>query len=228
MRRGALGLTATAVVLIASGVTVAACSVTSDTRSSYEIGGTISKLDVRDPAGKVEVTAGGGPVRVTETVRYSGREPRTSHTTDSGTLRLTNGGCGGHVHVCAVDYQIRVPAATSVEITNAAGVIRLTDLAGDLNITSNAGAVEGTGLSSAHATVHDNAGHVSLRYSAAPTRVTVTDDAGAIEVRVPKDGAYAVDASTDAGQTSISVPRDPGAVRTISAHTHAGKVTIGT
>jgi DUF4097 and DUF4098 domain-containing protein YvlB len=228
MRRSVLGLTATAVVLIASGAAVAACSVTSETRSSYEIGGTVTKLNVRDPAGKVEVTAGDGPVRVTETVRYSDGEPRTSHTTDSGTLRLTNGGCGGRVHVCTVDYQIRVPAATSVEVTNATGVIRLTDLAGDLTITTNAGAVEGTGLSSSHATVHDNAGHVSLRYSAAPTRVSITDDAGAIEIRVPKDGAYVVDASTDAGHTSISVPRDPTATRTISAHTHAGEVTIGT
>ncbi|WP_203916219.1 DUF4097 family beta strand repeat-containing protein [Rugosimonospora africana] len=218
----------TAGVLIASGVAVAGCSVTSATKSSYEIGDSIRNLNVQDPAGKIEVMAGGDRVKVTETVRYSDGEPRTSHTTDGGTLRLTNGGCGGHVHVCAVDYRILVPAATSVNITNATGLVRLTNLSGDLNVSSHAGAIEGTGLSSAHATVRGNAGHISLRYAAAPSRVTATDDAGAIEVRVPKDGSYVVDTSTDAGHISISVPQDPTAARTISAHTHAGKITIGT
>lgn len=227
-RRGTLALCLTAVTLIGSGLALAACTVTPTDVYSYEIGDDVSQIHVQDPVGKVEVTADSGTVRVTETVRYSNDRPRTSHTTDGGTLRLTNGGCGGHVHVCAVDYQVHVPAATSVDITNDAGLVRLTGMAGDLNITSDAGDVEGTGLSSAHATVRDHAGHISLRYAAAPAQVTVTNDAGAIEVRVPKDVTYAVDASTDAGKTSVSVPRDPAATRKISAHSDAGKVTIGT
>jgi DUF4097 and DUF4098 domain-containing protein YvlB len=220
----------TAVTLIATGLGLAACSVMPTDVHTYEIGDDVNQLRVQDPAGKVEVTADSGTVRVTETIRYSDSDdrPRTSHTTDGGTLRLTNGGCRGHVHVCAVDYQVHVPAATSVDITNSAGLVRLTRMAGDLNITSDAGDVEGTGLSSAHATVRDHAGHISLRYAAAPAQVTVTNDAGAIEVRVPKDGTYAVDASTDAGKTSVSVPRDPAATRKITAHSDAGKVTIGT
>lgn len=227
-RRSTLAVCLTAVTLIATGLGLAACSVTSTDVHSYEVGEQISQLRVQDPAGKVEVTADSGTVRVTETVRYSNGRPRTSHTTDGGTLRLTNGGCGRYVHVCAVDYQVHVPAATSVDITNSAGLVRLTRMAGDLNITSDAGDVEGTGLSSAHATVRGQAGHISLRYTTAPAQVTVTNDAGAIEVRLPKDETYAVDATTDAGKTSVSVPRDPAATRKIRAHSDAGKVTIGT
>ncbi|GAA5192891.1 hypothetical protein GCM10023322_53470 [Rugosimonospora acidiphila] len=227
MRRATLALSATAVMLIASGWAVAGCSISTSTDvRSYEVTGDIGSLSVRDPAGKVEVTVGAGPVVVTETARYSNHAPRTSHRTDSATLRLVDDGCPGVSGHCEVDYQVRVPAATSVNINASAGRVALTGLAGDLNITSSAGEIEGTRLTSASTTVHGEVGRVRLRYSAPPTSVTVTADAGEIDIRVPGDGSYSVDARADAGKTTVSVPRDPASTRRISAHSAAGKITI--
>jgi DUF4097 and DUF4098 domain-containing protein YvlB len=227
MRRSVIALSAVAVTLIGSGWVVAGCTVASTQVLSYEVTDDIGKLNVQDSVGTVEITAGTGPVQVTETIRYTGDQPTTTHATDAGTLLLTNG-CSGHAHLCQVDYRVRMPAATSLDITDPAGLIKVTGLAGDLTVTTEASNVEATGLTSAHTTVRDNAGHINLRYASAPALVDVTNQAGAIEVHVPVNEAYAVDATTQAGRTKVSVPQNPAATHRISAHNDAGAITIGT
>jgi hypothetical protein len=228
MRRSAIALSAAAVTLIGAGWAVTGCSVAANTDvRSYQVTGDISALSVRNPVGAIEVTAGPGPVQITETIRYTNGKPDTGHATDGGTLRLTNG-CPGHRHLCQVDYRVRMPAATSLDVDGSVGLVKLTRLGGDVSVTTMAGDVEASGLTSAHTTVRGNAGHISLRYASAPVLVDVTNDAGAIEVHVPKESSYLVDAHTDAGKTTVSVPQDPASSRRISAHNDAGAIIIGT
>jgi DUF4097 and DUF4098 domain-containing protein YvlB len=228
MRRGTVALGVVGVTLIAAGLTMAGCSVTSTDVASYDVTGDVSRLNVHDSDGTIAVSTGDGPVRVVETIRYTGRKPKASHTTDAGTLRLTSDGCAGHGGICDVNYEIRVPSATSVDVSGTAGLVKLNGLAGDLTVDTGAGAVEGSGLSSVHTTVRDEAGRISLRYAAAPLSVDVTAQAGAIEIRVPGDATYAVDARTSAGKTTVAVPLSSDSTRTISARNSAGTISIGT
>jgi hypothetical protein len=230
MRSRTFALATMGTTLIVAGWLVAGCTsgFTSTDSHTYEVNGTIGRLDVRGQHNAIEVTAGDGPVRVTETVKYHNGRPTTSHTTDAGTLRLRDNGCGDHHLRCEVDYSIQVPADTAVDIDDSAGSIRLTGLAGDVTVQVSAGSVEATGMSSAHTTVRNSAGRIELRYSSVPTTVEVTNEAGAIEVSVPASGTYAVDAHTEAGRTRVDVPQDASSAHTISAHDEAGAITIGT
>jgi DUF4097 and DUF4098 domain-containing protein YvlB len=233
MRRGAMGTAAGAVVgvvLLAVGALVGLGGLTgcggyrpeSVAVRSYQVGDQVRRLDVVSQAGAVEVRAGTGPVRVTETVRYRGSDPTTAHDVTDGTLNLRNEDCT----TCSVSYLVELPAATAVRVHTGAGAIRLTGLTGDVTADTAAGEVEGTGLGSAHTSVHSRAGRISLGYRAAPSTVDVQTAAGEVEIRLPGTESYAVDAGTTAGETTIGVPTDPAADRKITAHTVAGKVTI--
>ncbi len=196
---------------------------------AYQVDGQVTRLVLTATAGRIEITTGDGPISVSETYRYNRTAPTTRHETAGGTLTLTDDECAGqHVGHCEINYSIRVPAATAVQITTAAGTVDVSGLAGDLTVTSDAGRIDGTGLSSAHTTARTNAGVVSLAYRLAPQAVTARSDAGSVSVLVPAGDAYAVDAGTDAGKVTVEVPRDAASTRTISAHSDAGKVEVGT
>jgi DUF4097 and DUF4098 domain-containing protein YvlB len=189
---------------------------------SYAIAGPVQRLDLVSQAGAVEVRAADGSSRVTETVRYRGSLPVTSHDLKHGTLELRNDKCSN----CFVAYLVEVPAGTTVHVHTDAGAVRLTGMSGDLTVETDAGEIAGTGLGSAHTVATSRAGKISLGYQADPSTVEAKTRAGAVEIHLPGTGAYAVDAGTRAGSTTIGVPTDPKASRTISAHTEAGAVTV--
>jgi DUF4097 and DUF4098 domain-containing protein YvlB len=233
MGRGVIGSATGAVVgvgLLAVGALVglgvAGCGVLgSDSTEvrSYQVTDSVQRLDLRNEDGKVEVRAGDGPVRVTETLTFRGSEPSTSHAVQDGTLNLRN----QHCQHCSVSYLVQLPAGTAVNVQTSAGKVILAGLAGDVTVDASAGAVDGTGLRSPHTSVHGRAGKITLAYDAAPSTVDARTSAGEVDISVPGDGGpYAVDASTSAGSTQIAVPTDPGASRKITAHTTAGKIVI--
>jgi hypothetical protein len=193
----------------------------------YEVAGSASRLIVDDGAGKVEITVGDGPVQVTETVRYGKQRPKTEYTNVDGTVHLTAGSCWALFdRGCEVDYQVRVPASTAVEVRADAGTVTVTGLSGDLRVTADAGTVHATDLGSAHTTIQADAGTVTLRYRTTPSTVDAKADAGNIEIWVPGDQSYAVDATADAGDRTVAVPVAAGSTHRITAHSDAGSVRI--
>jgi DUF4097 and DUF4098 domain-containing protein YvlB len=232
MGRGVIGSAAGAVVgvgLLAVGALVgiglAGCGVVGPESTevrSYEVTDSVQRLDLRSQDGAVEVRAGDGPVRVTETVTYRGSKPSTSHAVQGGTLNLRNEDCSH----CSVSYLVQLPAGTTVNVQTSAGKIKLSGLTGDVTADSSAGEIDGTGLRSAHTSVHGRAGKITLGYDAPPSTVDARTSAGEVDISLPGDGPYAVDASTTAGSTKIGVPTDPAASRKITAHTAAGKIVI--
>lgn len=208
---------------------LAACGAnnrSTDTRS-YEVTDATARLVVDDLAGKVTVTTGDGPVRVTEKLVYGRHKPTMAHTSTAGTVHLTAGSClAVFDRGCEVDYEVRVPAGTAVEVRADAGDVSVTGLAGDLRVTARAGKVTATDLRSAHTTVQADAGEVALRYRAAPSTVDVNAIAGDIAIGVPGDTSYAVDASTTAGDHAVGVPTAAGSGHRITAHAAAGSVRV--
>jgi hypothetical protein len=225
LRTGALGIG----TLAAASMLLAGCGLAGPTSvevNSYHVDGALTALIVQAEAGRVDIVTGTGAVTVTETLRFTGDKPKTSHVTDAGTLRLTDQGCTSHIHGCGVDYRIQVPAAMSVNVDNTAGKVTVTGLAGDLTVKDTAGAVEATGLSSPHVSVHDSAGAITLTFIEPPTEVNVQDQAGAIKMQLPPTVSYNIDAQTTAGKVKIGVPRDLSSSHRITAGDTAGSIDI--
>ncbi len=223
-RRGTLALTGGLALLA-----LAACGIGGSTTEThtYQVTDATSKLVIDDNSGQVQITVGDGPVRVHETVRYGKQRPHTTHRSADGTVRLASGSCWSVFDWgCQVDYEVRVPAGTSVEVHADAGKVSVTGLTGDLDVTAQAGEVTASDLGSAHVRVRAQAGSVTLRYRAVPSTVEARADAGDIGIWVPATVSYSVDSTTDAGSGRVEVPTDGASPHHITVHADAGSVRI--
>lgn len=220
----------TAVALTAIGLLlpVAACTggSTISEKADYQIDEPVTALAIGTRAAGVEIKTGNGPVTVTEEYRYSKGKPTTAHQVEGATLRLTESGCGDDDARCEVRYRIRVPAAMSVEITAQAGAVDVDGLAGTLHVSTQAGAVEGRALTSDEVTVRTEAGATSLEFLEAPTLIRTTTSLGAVELRVPRTEAYAVDVHTGVGGNSVRVDKDPASTHRIEVRSEVGAVSV--
>ncbi len=211
-------------------VPLAACSTTARADSatqSYEVRQPISTLVVEARNAMVRIETGEGAVAVEETLRFSDRQPATSHRVDAGRLLLTDHGCGAGTDLrCAVEYRIRVPQATAAQITADAGAIDVRGLGGRLSVSTRAGAVRAEQLTSDDVSVSTDAGATTLHFLEAPANVRSRSEQGAVEIRVPAEPSYAVDVSTATGRSEVSVTRNPASAHRISVQTKAGLVGV--
>lgn len=192
---------------------------------TYEVTGRVNRLVVK-AFGHVEVTAGDGAVRVTESMHSLGKRPSPSHQSDGGTLRL-DAGCGGQA-LCEVDYTVRVPAAVAVEVSTVSGDVTIRNVSGDVKVDSKSGQVQGYGLASRNTTINASGGAVTLRYSAVPSTVDVHADAGKVTLQVPSGTRYAVDTKAVFGFTVVDVPVEPSSDHKIKVYARAGDIRINT
>jgi hypothetical protein len=216
--RTVVALAALALVPLATACSSPGGTAANTQEQSYEVTEPITALVIDAQAARVIVEAGAGPVTVTEIHRYDDARPTTAHQVDGQTLTLTETGCGGDDNVrCDVEYRVRVPGATSADITAAAG---------DVSVTTQAGAIEGSGLSGDEVVVTTKAGAATLEFAEAPSMVRATTDLGAIELKMPGDRAYAVDVGTTVGASKVSVQRDDASAHRIEVKTQVGAVSI--
>jgi hypothetical protein len=208
-------------------LSLAACTGGSTTDDlDYRLDQPVTALVIGARAANVDISTGDGPVTVTEEHHYSHGKPATEHRVDGTTLRLTESGCGDDDVRCDIRYRIRMPASVSVDITAQAGAIKLGGVAGTIHVTTEAGAVEGRALTSGEVTVRTEAGATSLEFAEAPTLVSTTTVMGAVDLRVPRTTAYAVDVRTSVGASSVNVDKDPSSAHRIQVRTELGAVSI--
>ena len=210
--------------------------------SSYSVPGPVQSLVVDDQVGNVEVTGtGSGGASVTEHIVYQSTAPQTSHSVSVGTLTL-NSNCPSD-DGCGVSYDVRVPRAATVQVTDGVGVIKLDSLSGritahttgDIGLssmsgpvqaTSDTGSISGTNISSARTALRSSVGSVEATFSAAPTSVLATTSVGSVILHVPGNVSYKVDAQASLGSTRISVPTSADSSHAITSTTSTGTVTI--
>jgi Toastrack DUF4097 len=235
-------LTACAAAVAISGCYAGGGQLQHRTRT-YLVSPPVRTLVISNRVGDVQVTAGAGPVSVTERISYRRELPVTTHALRAGTLTLT--GICRVSQTCDIGYRIRVPPATVVQIhdlvgnirltavtgqvsahTNAGG-IALTSLSGAVQVDDHAGSVSGTGISSATATLSTYVGSIDVSFSAAPDTVTADASIGSITLRLPRGVVYAVHASAAVGSVHVTVPHAESSAHSITARTRAGSVTIG-
>jgi hypothetical protein len=209
----------------------------------FRAGEPVRALVVHGHVGGIKVSGGDtGRVSVSERISFRDTAPVTTHRMTAGVLTLDS-----HCPVlpgCTVGYDITVPKATPVSVSDNVGTITLRSLsgrvtahtdAGGVVLASVSGPVEATGhagqilgqdLSSARAIVRLSAGRIDITFSAAPVTLTAASTAGSVTLRVPGGVSYAVHASSRVGSARVSVPQSPASPHVITATVTTGAVTV--
>jgi archaellum component FlaF (FlaF/FlaG flagellin family) len=206
-------------------------------------GGAIS---LQTSAGSVNIVVGNGnEVGVSYTEHYQLKRPTVTSTTSGGGVQIVARCPGGLLgQNCQINYVLTVPADVSLTIhtgdgpittTGTTGVqsyntgdgdIRLTDVAGSVTARTGDGGIDATSLSATSLDATTGDGGISAAWTTAPTSVVAITGDGSIDVLVP-GGSYRVSVVTGDGHTSSTVPDDPAASSSISAHTGNGGIRIG-
>ncbi len=238
---------AAAVLAVGLAATLAGCYVDvgglSQRTSSYQVPGAVQTLVVNVQVGSVHVTGGGpGPVSVTEHISYRHTAPAPTHQLTAGTLTL-NSHCPA-METCSVGYDVTVPPATAVQVSDSVGVIQLDSLSGPVTAHTNAGDVKlaamsgpvqisdhagsilGQNVSSGRAVLGTSVGGINVTFSAAPAMITATATVGSVTLHVPGTVAYNVAATASVGSATVSVTRSPGSPHVITASTRTGSIVI--
>jgi hypothetical protein len=185
-----------------------------------------------------------GQVHVRTVVRHGLGEPELIEEPTPAGLRL-DVDCGdGFTTHCDVQYTVEVPPAFAVVIGGAAGdvtaarltgpltVDRLTgdiavfDLTGPLDLRSRTGEITGGALRAEVVRAESDTGDVLLELVEPPRSVEVSAAAGEVDLAVPTDTAYRVDASTGSGEEHLLVPVDPASDRVLHVDSDTGDVTV--
>jgi hypothetical protein len=214
-----------------------------DDTTSYTVQGHVGTLVVTAHAGDVRVT--GGPavtVSVIQHVVFEGAAPAIRHRLAAGTLSLTSH-CAAD-ELCSISYDITVPTATAVRVSDDVGTIRLSELAGHVTATVDAGQIDlsslsgpvqavtragsiiGQHISSARAGLRVSTGEIDVSFAAAPSAISAATDVGAVILHVPDNVAYHVTTSAGVGHIDIGVIQNTAAPRSITTHTGIGSISI--
>lgn len=188
-----------------------------------------------------EARAGERP-SVTTTAEWAFNEPE---------LRLDEGPDGlavsapcpsGNWGICAVGFELVVPAGTAVEVRAtlgdvdvvSTGDVTVTSSLGDVSVGGDPGTVRVTSslgdirVSGTPGTVHAEASLGSIRVLAQepPDLVSATTSLGDVHLEVPGGVSYAVDTDTNQGDRDVQVSRDPASPHTLRARTSLGAIQI--
>jgi hypothetical protein len=238
-----------AAAVLACGMAVSAlagCSGTAPLQHrtrDYQVGGPVRALVVHGHVGGIQVTGGDvGAVSVTERISFRDTPPVTTRRVTGGILTLDSS-CPAR-DGCTVGYDIKLPKATPVNVSDNVGTIALRSLSGPVTahtdvgnidlvsvsgpvgVTGHAGQILGQDVSSPHAVAHVSAGRIDMTFSAAPATLTAVSTAGSVALRVPGGVSYRVHASTRIGSTQVTVPSSPSSPHVITATVTTGSVTV--
>ncbi|MGW3074046.1 DUF4097 family beta strand repeat-containing protein [Kitasatospora sp. NPDC001132] len=168
---------------------------------------------------------------------YTGRVPQVSVTRSGSDVTVTAGcsdDCSGHL-------QVTVPAGLAAQVsTGGAGIqakgltgrldlatgrggVEVDQSSGPLTVRSTYGAVTLADSSAPDAEVITTDGEVSASFTAAPASLKVTTDWGRVDLKVPHDASYRVDAQSSWSSPSVSLPN----TATDAPHSVVVKTTRG-
>ncbi|HZZ50778.1 MAG TPA: DUF4097 family beta strand repeat-containing protein [Pseudonocardia sp.] len=197
--------------------------------NDYKIADPVRQITVTGFGGDVTLSAGDGPIGVSETIRYTDDKPRTSHTVKGGVATLKADPCQ-HVRQvngsCVVDWDIHAPAGTAVNLTSSSGDISVTGFAGPVFAKASAGDIEGRELTSKVVNATSNSGDVKLVFLQPPDQANAITSAGDVSIGVPPGTNYAVDAHSSTDRPNVAVPNAPNSPHKLKASTSSGAVDV--
>jgi hypothetical protein len=211
---GLLLLCVAAAVFGAVGFLVPGRTTTSETISTELVAGVPASLYVRNEVGGVTIVPGPeGIIQVDATkevrTRSRGRSQELLNAVD---VRIEQ--VGGTTQVVVdlpqtglnensnVELTIHVPHRTDLDVTNNVGEIHIQEVTGNIRVRSDVGAVTLDGVDVTNkADVQAGTGDVEFegRLPQAEGQVLLRSMVGSVEVRVPADSRFALDAETQVG-----------------------------
>jgi hypothetical protein len=173
----------------------------------------------------------------------AGRRLRLSDS--SGDLHASN--FSGHVTLSDGSGDIGASGLSGVlSVTDGSGDIGASRLSGALSFADGSGDIAVSGLTGSHVTLSDDSGDISvagltgtdvtakdgsgditLTFAKVPRRVDVTDASGDVHLVLPHGSTrYQVQANSQSGTTSVSVPRTTSPAHVIIVSVGSGNVTV--
>lgn len=221
---------------------------------SEAVTGTVDRTNAFTPAAaRLVVDADGdvaiGPspdaqVHVHTVVRHGLGQPEIAQEVTGAGVRL-DAGCREFLAVrCDIRHEVQVPPAFEVvvdgvdgdvvasglsgplRIDRTTGDITVIDLAGPLDLRSRTGEIRGESLRTEVVRADSDTGDVRLELLAHPRSVDVTADIGEVDLAVPSNMAYRVDAHTRIGEKRVLVSIDSTSPRSLRVNGNTGDVTI--
>ena len=125
--------------------------------------------------------------------------------------------------MCSIDYDIKVPDATLVNVDIGSGDITLGGALARVSASSGSGDIDAKSLATPTLLAKTGSGDLDLNLAQAPTTATVKTGSGDVNVQVPRGEAYAVNVTTGSGDQDVTVDRVAGSTHTITAETGALK-----
>jgi DUF4097 and DUF4098 domain-containing protein YvlB len=189
----------------------------------------LTRLEVDTDNGAVEIVGGGVDEIEIRTVLEESNEGDAEYSIDTdGDSLVLRGECDGRAwNHCQVGFKVTVPDDVDVDVQTSNGKVMIDGLAGDVDVETDNGAIEGERLATAAVRARTDNGRIQLVFDESPTVVDATTDNGAIDVRLPDDGAaYDVDAQSDNGNVDVDVRTDPTAERTIVVESDNGAIDV--
>jgi hypothetical protein len=197
-------------------------------------------------SGNVEIRADAAPGTVEVTRHYNwgpgSSRPKPEETVNGPTLQI-DAPCSGFLGWCSIDYVLRVPVGTAVNLETGSGDVALrgslgntmaTTGSGDLDVTGSgdqlqlktgSGDIQATGLTASKVSGRTGSGSVDLDFVDAPQNVVLDAGSGDVSVRVPQ-GSYAVGVMTGSGDQHVGVTNDPNDPDHITVKTGSGDVEV--
>ncbi|GAA1992031.1 DUF4097 family beta strand repeat-containing protein [Kitasatospora viridis] len=172
---------------------------------------------------------------------YTGRVPQVSVARSGADVTVTAGcsdDCSGHLRITVPsglaaqvstgDAGIRAKGLTGrLDLTTGLGGVEVDQSSGPLTVRSTYGAVTLADSSAPTAEVTTTDGAVSASFTAAPASLEVTTGYGGVDLKVPHDATYHVDAQSPWSPPSVSLPNTAtDAPHSVVVRTTRGDITV--
>ncbi|MFD5462119.1 DUF4097 family beta strand repeat-containing protein [Kitasatospora sp. NPDC127059] len=184
---------------------------------------------------------GSSQVTVAMDGSYTGRVPQVSVARSGPDVTVTagcSGDCSGHLRITVPaglaaqvstgDAGIQAKGLTGrLDLTTGLGGVEVDQSSGPLTVRSTYGAVTLADSSAPNAEVITTDGAVSASFTAAPASLKVTTGYGGVDLKVPHDATYHVDAQSSWSSPSVSLPNTAvDAPRSVVVKTTRGGITV--
>jgi DUF4097 and DUF4098 domain-containing protein YvlB len=217
-------LTALAVGFVV--ITASASLVSAQTFNwSFAVSAESSELEVVNQAGMIKVTAGANSAKIVINAKQSDGSPKIAATQNAtGKVKVEVTGQG------SVDFEIAVPASSSIDLLSYRGAIVISNLAGAVRARVTDGDIQIAGLRSAKVEARCSQGNVSFSGEVLPSgSYTLKSFSGRVDAILPADADFKLSASSfrggvDLGEFQMKI--DKRSHQLVEASHGAGQASI--
>jgi DUF4097 and DUF4098 domain-containing protein YvlB len=162
---------------------------------SFAVSPERSEVEVVNQAGTIKVTAGANPAKIVITATQGDGAPKIDATQNAlGKVKVEVTGKG------RVDFEITVPASSSIDLLSYRGAIVVTNLAGAVRARITDGDIQIAGMRSAKVEAHCTRGNVSFSGEVLPSgSYTLKSFSGRVDATLPADADFKLSASSFRG-----------------------------